>query len=172
MLGPRNQNKSAPRSKKKCPLPAPQHAFFCYGTQEINGFRAPELQNPRIPCSRAPNPSIWLSAIPEPLPSYKSIPWIALRAWLLHRKVPAAKRKLPARLLPPIKKKLKTTNSLFPGNSRDGVFRRTPGGVGYASRLPRDCLATASRLPRDSPTDTGPSREPSTGLLQGAGTAV
>ncbi len=38
--------------------------------------------------------------------------------------------------------------------------------------MPRDCHATASRLPRDNPTTTGPSGDPSAGLLQGARTAV
>ena len=54
LLGPRNQKKIAPEN---CPLRAQKSCLFCYGTQEMTQFRAPELRNPQIPCSRAPNPS-------------------------------------------------------------------------------------------------------------------
>ena len=57
LLGPRNQKKIAPETKRKLPAPGSESCLFCYGTQEMTEFRAPELRNPQIPCSRVPNPS-------------------------------------------------------------------------------------------------------------------
>ena len=59
-IGPK-ENCWGPETKRNapenCPLRAQKSCLFCYGTQEMTEFRAPELRNPQIPCSRAPNPS-------------------------------------------------------------------------------------------------------------------
>ena len=101
-------------SKKKLPAPGSESYLFLLR----------DSGNDQIPCSRAPEPSDSMlqsskslkpgsPTIPKPMPSYKGIPWIAFRAWLPYRKVPAANGKQPARLLPQTKRKLKTTNSFL-----------------------------------------------------------
>ena len=116
-IGPK-ENCWGPETKRNCPrkLPAPG--------SEIMPFLLRDSANDQIPCSRAPEPSdsklqsskslkSGSPASPKPIPSYKGIPWIALRAWLPYRKVPAANGKQPARLQPHTKRKLKSTNSFF-----------------------------------------------------------
>ena len=134
------ENCWGPETKRKLPPKIARSRlrimpFFATGLWKWPNSVLPSSRTPRFHAPELQIPQTWLSAIPKPMPSYKGIPWIALRAWLPYRKEPAANGKQPARLLPQTKRKLKTTNSFLlvawnPGShSWAKVCRMTDRGI-------------------------------------------